>query len=141
MPFKIQRQQFPVGLVFALTINKPQGQTMQIAGLYLKAPVFSHGVKLFSERFGKGNGLGAENEDMGALRHQRMELEHQLVEIEKTMMCLWKSQEEYYMLRDWNSRVTLPKAVMSDLVTAEAYEMKVVRVDKIKEIYFQSGGV
>ena len=31
-------------LAFALTINKPQGQTLDHVGLYLPTPVFSHGM-------------------------------------------------------------------------------------------------
>ncbi len=43
MPFKIRRVQFPVKLAWAMTINKAQGQTLCRAGIYLPAPVFSHG--------------------------------------------------------------------------------------------------
>ena len=42
-PFIMQRRQFPVRPAFAMTINKSQGQTLQRAGIYLPAPVFSHG--------------------------------------------------------------------------------------------------
>lgn len=41
VPFK--RTQFPLRLCFTMTINKPQGQTLDYVGLYLKEPVFSHG--------------------------------------------------------------------------------------------------
>ncbi|CAI9287988.1 unnamed protein product [Lactuca saligna] len=41
VPFK--RTQFPVKLCFAMTINKAQGQTLDIVGIYLKEPIFSHG--------------------------------------------------------------------------------------------------
>lgn len=37
------RTQFPVRLAYAMTINKAQGQTLQMMGLYLPEPVFSHG--------------------------------------------------------------------------------------------------
>ncbi|XP_071678981.1 uncharacterized protein [Lolium perenne] len=42
-PFKFKRKQFPVRLSFAMTINKAQGQTIPIVGVYLPEPVFSHG--------------------------------------------------------------------------------------------------
>jgi hypothetical protein len=41
-PFTLQRRQFPLQLAFAMTINKAQGQTMKIAGIYLFEPVFTH---------------------------------------------------------------------------------------------------
>jgi ATP-dependent DNA helicase PIF1 len=41
--FKFSRQQFPVRLAFALTINKSQGQSVKFVGLDLQVPVFSHG--------------------------------------------------------------------------------------------------
>ena len=42
-PFKFKRKQFPVRLSFAMTINKAQGQTIPIVGVYLPELVFSHG--------------------------------------------------------------------------------------------------
>ena len=42
-PFRFKRKQFPVRLSFAMTINKAQGQTIPIVGVYLPEPVFSHG--------------------------------------------------------------------------------------------------
>ncbi|GJR42154.1 ALP1-like protein isoform X1 [Tanacetum coccineum] len=41
-PFKLKRNQFPVGLSFAMTINKAQGQTIPNVGVYLPDSVFSH---------------------------------------------------------------------------------------------------
>lgn len=38
MPFEFKRLQFPVRLAFAMTINKAQGQTLQICGLNLQEP-------------------------------------------------------------------------------------------------------
>jgi ATP-dependent DNA helicase PIF1 len=35
MPFKFKRLQFPVQLAFAMTINKAQGQSLQVCGLNL----------------------------------------------------------------------------------------------------------
>ncbi|KAG2203527.1 hypothetical protein INT46_011432 [Mucor plumbeus] len=43
LPLSFSRTQFPVRLVFAMTINKAQGQTMDRVGLYLPKHVFSHG--------------------------------------------------------------------------------------------------
>lgn len=37
------RRQFPIRPCFAMTINKAQGQTLNIVGVYLPQPVFSHG--------------------------------------------------------------------------------------------------
>ena len=42
-PFKFKRKQFPIRLSFTMTINKAQGQTIPIVGVYLPDPVFSHG--------------------------------------------------------------------------------------------------
>lgn len=43
LAFILTRRQFPVRLCFAITINKSQGQTLKIAGLDLRVPVFTHG--------------------------------------------------------------------------------------------------
>ena len=43
VPVKLSRQQFPVRLAYSFTINKAQGQTLDIVGLFLREPVFSHG--------------------------------------------------------------------------------------------------
>jgi ATP-dependent DNA helicase PIF1 len=39
----IKRRKFPIRLAFAMTINKSQGWTFERVGIYLRAPVFSHG--------------------------------------------------------------------------------------------------
>lgn len=41
-PFQFKRKQFPIQLFFAMTINKTKGQTIQVVGVYLPQPVFSH---------------------------------------------------------------------------------------------------
>lgn len=41
---EMTRFQFPIRLAFALTISKAQGQTIGKVGIYLPAPVFSHGL-------------------------------------------------------------------------------------------------
>jgi len=43
MPLTLRRWQFPLRPAFAMTINKAQGQTLQIVGVYLPKPVFCHG--------------------------------------------------------------------------------------------------
>lgn len=43
LPFQFKRLQFPVKLSFAMTINKAQGQTFNVAGLDLSVQCFSHG--------------------------------------------------------------------------------------------------
>lgn len=43
MPFQFKRLQFPVRLSFAITVNKAQGQTLQVCGVNLEEPCFSHG--------------------------------------------------------------------------------------------------
>ncbi|XP_012853843.1 PREDICTED: uncharacterized protein LOC105973366 [Erythranthe guttata] len=42
-PIPFKRMQIPVRPCFAMTINKSQGQTLQLVGIYLREPVFSHG--------------------------------------------------------------------------------------------------
>ena len=41
--FEWQRRQFPVRPAFATTINKSQGQTLKMAGVWLRSQVFTHG--------------------------------------------------------------------------------------------------
>ena len=43
MPFSFKRIQFPVCQAYAMTINKSQGQSLQVCELYLETPCFSHG--------------------------------------------------------------------------------------------------
>ncbi|MCO5596686.1 hypothetical protein L7F22_050754 [Adiantum nelumboides] len=43
LPFELKRRQFPLRCAFGTTINKAQGQTLGVLGLYLPTPVFTHG--------------------------------------------------------------------------------------------------
>ena len=43
MSFQFKRLQFPIRLAFAITINKAQGQSLELCGLYLHTDYFSHG--------------------------------------------------------------------------------------------------
>ena len=43
VPFKFKRLQFPAKVCFAMTINKAQGQTLEVGGLHLEMSCFSHG--------------------------------------------------------------------------------------------------
>ncbi|KAK9051507.1 hypothetical protein SSX86_028134 [Deinandra increscens subsp. villosa] len=43
IPFKFKRRQYPIAVCFGMTVNKSQGQSLSIVGLYLKNPCFSHG--------------------------------------------------------------------------------------------------
>ncbi len=43
MPFTLHHRQFPVCPAFAMTINKAQGQTLKMVGIFLPKPVFTHG--------------------------------------------------------------------------------------------------
>ena len=43
MSFQFKRLQFPIQMAFAITINKAQGQSLELCGLYLYTDCFSHG--------------------------------------------------------------------------------------------------
>ena len=43
MLFQIKRLQFPIRLASVITINKAQGQSLELCGLYLHTDYFSHG--------------------------------------------------------------------------------------------------
>jgi ATP-dependent DNA helicase PIF1 len=42
-PFGLQRHQYPIKICYSVMINKSQGQTLAIVGIYLQRPVFTHG--------------------------------------------------------------------------------------------------
>ncbi|XP_050310834.1 ATP-dependent DNA helicase PIF1-like [Anthonomus grandis grandis] len=43
MPGNLSRKQFPIKLAHAITINKAQGQTLDMVGIYLGLPCFTYG--------------------------------------------------------------------------------------------------
>ena len=43
LPFRLRRRQFPMRLTFGISINKSQGQSLRIIGVYLITEVFAHG--------------------------------------------------------------------------------------------------
>lgn len=43
LPFILTRKQFPIRLLFAMTVNKAQGQSLDIVGIDLRKPAFIHG--------------------------------------------------------------------------------------------------
>ena len=43
LPFTLKRLQFPIRVAFSMTINRAQGQTLNMMGLYLPQPIFLHG--------------------------------------------------------------------------------------------------
>ncbi|XP_043259365.1 uncharacterized protein LOC122403185 [Colletes gigas] len=58
MPFEFKRIQFPVRLAFAMTINKAQGQSLDVCGLNLENECFSHGqLYVACSRVGKPSAL------------------------------------------------------------------------------------
>ncbi|XP_036345229.1 uncharacterized protein LOC118754459 [Rhagoletis pomonella] len=43
LPFDFKQLRFPVRLVFAMIINKSQGQSLEVCGIYLELPYFPYG--------------------------------------------------------------------------------------------------
>ncbi|XP_039277051.1 uncharacterized protein LOC120351239 isoform X2 [Nilaparvata lugens] len=57
-PFQFKRLQFPIRLAFAITINKAQGQSLELCGLDLDVDCFSHGqLYVACSRVGKPDSL------------------------------------------------------------------------------------
>ena len=58
LPFDFKRLQFPVRLAFAMTINKSQGQSLEVCGINLEFPCFSNGqFYVACSRVGKPSSL------------------------------------------------------------------------------------
>ena len=58
LPFDFKRLQFPVRLAFAMTINKSQGQSLEVCGINLEFPCFAHGQLYVAwSRVGKPSSL------------------------------------------------------------------------------------
>ena len=58
MSFQFKRLQFPIRLAFAIMINKAQGQSLELYGLYLHPDCFSHGqLYLACSRVGNPDNL------------------------------------------------------------------------------------
>ena len=56
--FEFKRLQFPVRLALAMSINKAQGQSLQVARINLEAPYFSHGqLYVACSRVGTGKNV------------------------------------------------------------------------------------
>ena len=56
--FEFKRVQFSVRLAFAMLINKPQGQSLEVCGINLELPCFSHGqLYVAYTRVGKPSAL------------------------------------------------------------------------------------
>jgi hypothetical protein len=43
LPFPMQRLQFPIKLSYCMTINKAQGQSLNLVGVHLLEKIFGHG--------------------------------------------------------------------------------------------------
>ena len=67
LPFQFKRIQFPVKLAFAMTIIKSQGQSLDVCGINLEMPCFSHGqLYVACSRVGKPSSqFRTENEKCG----------------------------------------------------------------------------
>ena len=58
LPFDFKRLQLPMRLAFAMTINKSQGQSLEVCGINLEFPCFAHGqLYVACSRVGKPSSL------------------------------------------------------------------------------------
>ena len=58
LPFEFKRTQFPVQISYAMTINKSQGQSMEVVGIDLEESCFSHGqLYVAISRVGRSSNL------------------------------------------------------------------------------------
>ena len=77
MPFEFKRLQFPVKLSFAMSINKAQGQSLEVVGLNLAEPVFSHGqLYVGCSRVGNPNNLfiyGPQGKTTNVVYHEALQ--------------------------------------------------------------------
>lgn len=73
LPFQFKRIQFPDRLAFAMTINKSQGQSLEVCGIDLEFPCFSHGqLYVACSRVGKPSSLfvfAPENKTKNIVHH------------------------------------------------------------------------
>lgn len=77
LPFVFKRLQFPVRLAFAMTINKAQGQSLDVCGINLEFPCFSHGqLYVACSRVGKPSALyvyAPENKTKNVVYHKALQ--------------------------------------------------------------------
>jgi ATP-dependent DNA helicase PIF1 len=102
-PFQFKRKQFPIRLSFAMTVNKSQGQTIPNVGVYLPAPVFSHGQlyvamsRAIARKSIKILSLSpnAEAEEEEARRQEHKNAKKRMPRARVKKMCS-KNKKEYY---------------------------------------------
>jgi hypothetical protein len=71
-PFVLRRRQFPVRLAYAMTINKSQGQTFRVCGVYLPTQCFAHGQFYVAvSRCSTAEGLRIDSYDIDNMKADR----------------------------------------------------------------------